>query len=542
MVSPSAETTILTREQCPSCKDSGADNLIKYSDGGEHCFACGYHTNGESAGSGSSSFKNGIGELHNCVARALPSRGISQRTCEHFSYGVGSFTGSLQGKRVTNELVHAAGYRDKYGELKAYKLRTKDKSFAWLGNTNDVSLFGQWLYTPHEKMFVTVCEGEIDALSIAEVQGIQYPVVSIPHGGAAGLKAIKQNLEWLSGFKHVVLCFDMDEAGRAATKACADLFEIGKVKVVSLPKKDANEMLTSGCGTQLRQALFNAPTYRPDTIVSVSDIKDKILKKPTRGLAWPWEKLNKHTYGIQPKQLITIGAGSGVGKTQFLTEVALDLAFKHEQNVGAIYLEQPPETTALKLIGGMLGKRLHVPGDQWDEKEIEECLKKIEDKIYFYDHFGGQNLEAIISKVRYMVKALDCKYIILDHLTALAAEMKEERKGIDLAMSKLGGIVQELDCTIFLVSHLAKPPMDGAGYEEGRRVTASSFRGSQSIQYWSTFMIGLERNKLSEDKEERNTLTVRILKDRFAGEADGEFFDLTYDHTSGKLKDKVHVI
>jgi twinkle protein len=295
-------------------------------------------------------------------------------------------------------------------------------------------------------------------------------------------------------------------------------------------------------GSELRSAIFNAPVHRPDSIVTVTDLADKILKKPTEGLSWPWEIMTKLTYGIRSKQLITLGAGSGVGKTEFLTKVALHLAFEHKEKVGAIYLEQPPEVTALKIVGGMLNKRLHVPGDDWDEQEIRSCLDKIEDKIYFYNHFGGQDIDTVMSKIRYMVKGLGCRFIILDHLTALAAEMREERKGIDAAMSALGSLVQELDCTIFLVSHLAKPFGDGLSYEEGRRVTASSFRGSQSIQYWSSFMLGLERNKLAEDPAERNVLTVRILKDRFAGEADGEFFNLEYVHDNGELRQQRSII
>ena len=74
------------------------------------------------------------------------------------------------------------------------------------------------------KWFITITEGEIDTLSVAQVQGKQYPVVSIPKGVVGVRHVIARNLEYLQGFKYVVLGFDNDEQGRLAAKECIDLF------------------------------------------------------------------------------------------------------------------------------------------------------------------------------------------------------------------------------------------------------------------------------------------------------------------------------
>ena len=41
---------VLCHEQCPQCaangNDNSRDNMAVYSDGGKHCFACGYHVFG----------------------------------------------------------------------------------------------------------------------------------------------------------------------------------------------------------------------------------------------------------------------------------------------------------------------------------------------------------------------------------------------------------------------------------------------------------------------------------------------------------------
>lgn len=49
-------------------------------------------------------------------------------------------------------------------------------------------------------------------------------------------------------------------------------------------------------------------------------------------------------------------------------------------------------------------------------------------------------------------------------------------------------------------------------------------------------MIGLERSQQAEDPDERQTTTLRILKDRYTGQATGEVIYLKYDTNTGLLR------
>lgn len=51
-------------------------------------------------------------------------------------------------------------------------------------------------------------------------------------------------------------------------------------------------------------------------------------------------------------------------------------------------------------------------------------------------------------------------------------------------------------------------------------------------------MIGLERNQQAEDEDERQTTTLRILKDRYTGQATGKTILLGYDSETGRLFEK----
>lgn len=522
---------VIKREQCPQCLDSGRDNLVIYEDGHSHCFACNLHTHaeGEVDKVSYSSHKPQYG-LINATIRALETRGITEKTCQFYDYGVGNYHGTP---------CHVANYKSQDGETVAQKLRLPGKKMPQVGDSSKITLYGKWLFKATDRVPVVVTEGELDALSVAQVFGLKYPVVSVPFGAGNAKEALRKELEWLSAFQFVILCFDQDEPGRAAMKECSELFEPGKVKVVRLPAKDPNELLVAGRGKELKEAIWNAEVIRPEQVITVDEAISEALIRPEKGLSWPWESLTNMTYGIHSNSIYTLGAGSGIGKTEFLKDLALHLVSKHGAKVGAMFLESTPAQILLRLAGGVLGKRLHVPGDEWNEAQVKEAMESFKDNLFFYDPRKGYDVDSVLNKIRYMVKGLGVKYIILDHLTALAAGMPDERKGLDDIMSKLGGLVHVLDCTIFLVSHLSKP--EGKSYEEGRRVTASAFRGSQSIQYWSTFMLGLERDKLAEIPEERQVTTVRVLKDRFTGEADGETFQLHYNRATGRLEEQVEM-
>ena len=102
-------------------------------------------------------------------------------------------------------------------------------------------------------------------------------------------------------------------------------------------------------------------------------------------------------------------------------------------------------------------------------------------------------------------------------------------------MTKLRSLVQETGIGLFLVSHL-KRPNGSKGHEEGAQVSLAELRGSAAIAQLSDMVIGLERNQQHEDEQTRNTTTVRVIKNRFAG-LTGASCWLYYDKTTGRMRE-----
>ena len=148
----------------------------------------------------------------------------------------------------------------------------------------------------------------------------------------------------------------------------------------------------------------------------------------------------------------------------------------------------------------------------------------------------GATVDQVVARVRYMAKALDCKVIILDHISILVSggQHNDERKALDEVMTKLRTLSQDTGITLFAVSHLKRP--EGKGHEEGAVTSVAQLRGSASIAQLSDFVIGLERNGQAEDEEERNTTFIRVLKNRFSG-ITGPAGRLLYNGTTGRLSE-----
>jgi twinkle protein len=512
------------REQCPDCAagggDNSQDNLARYADGGAHCHACGYHEFGDESDRPATKASKPAG-LIDFEPTRLPKRGIDADTCRKFGYGYGEYKGSK---------VQVATYYQG-GRPVAQKLRDASKRFVITGDAKKMGLFGEQLWKEGGKMLV-ITEGEIDALTVSQLQQNKWPVVSVPNGAQSAAKSVANSLEFVESFEKVIIMFDMDEPGRKAAQDVAGILSPGKAFIASLPLKDANECLLEGKGRAVIDAMWNAKPYRPDGIISISEVADKAAQDIEVGRPWPWASLTDRTYGRRYGELYGFGGGTGCGKSTVFKQVAKHIIDTEGVPVGLIMLEEPPAMTAKTLAGMFMKQRVHVPEVEYDRDELRKTLASLDGKVYLYDHFGSMSFDVIKQKIRYMARALGVRDIFLDHLTALAAAIDtDERKAIDAIMAELSSLTQELDVTIYYVSHLTTP--EGKAHEEGGRVLEKQFRGSRSIAYWSHFLFGIER-----DKQDEGGVTVfRVLKDRYTGDAAGLRFGLAYDTTTGLLNE-----
>lgn len=495
------------------CKDCGSsDALSTYSDH-TYCHSCGeYHALSSGDYVAARPVDSVPSTARPSSLKAVPEsgfkecRGISAETMERF--GVWN-----QG----NEQYYP--YYSPDGTHVANKIRTLEtKGFLVSGVIQKTALFGQQLF-PAGGKFLTITEGELDALSAYEMFGSKYPCVSVKAATTAE-KDVSDNWEYCNSYETIVLVFDTDKPhrkpdgsvhyhGQDAAKRVAALFALGKVKIVTLAKgKDANDYIQQGWTRDFQHEWWSAPTFTPAGLRLAKNLWDEVSEpKNYETQPYPWDGLNGLTYGIRLSEMVTITAQSGIGKTSIIKAIESSLRrTAPDAGIGLLHLEESNGDTLLGLMSLTAHKPLHLP-DVRAEVSKEELRKYYDetcntDKIVLWDHFGSNEIDQVLNTVRHMA-ALGCKYIFLDHLSIIVSDQNgDERKQLDEISTKLKTLCMELNIAVICIIH------------QNRQ---GEIRGTAGVEQLSNMVFKLFRNKEDTDEWRRNITKVTVVKNRFCG-------------------------
>ncbi len=517
----------LDRGACPACGSSDAN--VNHTAGYSWCFSC------------KTKFGDNIITIPKIEVRSMATVGewgeISERKISYDTAKKFNTKIKRNGNIITH---HLYGYYNNKDEHIGNKIRqTKDKRMWVEGELSDAVLFGQNIFTQKAK-YITICEGEIDAMSAYELMGSKWPSVSIKTGAAGALRDCKEAFDYLDKYDNVVLCFDMDKQGQEAAEKVAQLFSPNKCKIMRMDHKDANEYLKMGQREAFNRCWWGAKPYTPAGIINLKDLGESLFEEEyCETCLYPWTKMNDKTYGMRTGELITFCSGAGMGKSSIIRELMHHILRNTKDNIGILALEEGIKHTAWNIMSVEASARLYIKEvrEGYNEEKLREWQENTigSGRIFAFDHFGSIDNDEILARVRYMAQALDTKWIFLDHLSILVSgqEDTDERKSIDILMTKLRSLVEQTGVCLLLVSHLRRPAGD-RGHEGGLTISLSHLRGSASIGHLSDSVVALERNQQEDDPILSNTTTIRILKNRYTGET-GVATHLFYDRKTGRM-------
>ena len=523
---------------CPKCDSSDAFGIDD--NGWGKCFSCGKSVPQEQLNKEHTTTKATSMDNRKSISYPHKAYGTAQPLDIKLIYS------DIADRKITAKTAKTYGVGYNNGDLyfplnagKAYKVREQGiKSFKIVGDFKEATkLFGQERFVGGAK-FIVVTEGELDALAMHQVMSHKTPVVSIRNGTSAAVKDCKANYEYLDSFDNIIFFFDNDAPGKEAQERCAEIFS-HKAKVIKgMPGlKDACDYLIANKSADLVNLFWRAEKWTPEGIINGSSLYDQVMKPlQVADCQYPFEGLNNLTYGIRKAELITVCAGSGLGKSQFLKEMVYSMLKTTNENIGLMFLEELTSKTALSLMALAANKPLHLPNCIVTQEEKDAAFKETlaEDRVFMFDHWGSTEIDNVIRRIRQFSKAMDCQYVFLDHLSIIVSAQSngDERKAIDEIMTKMRMLVQESGICLVLVSHLRRP--EKKGHEEGAISSLSQLRGSASIAQLSDMVLGLERNSQADDPIVGNTTTVRVLKNRFAG-ITGKACSLLYSRETGRM-------
>jgi len=423
------------------------------------------------------------------------SRGISSSTMEF--YGVKTYGDDRQ------EYPYPSG---------GIKVRKFPKEFYAKNGFRGNELFGMNLFPAGSSKMVTVTEGEVDAMSAYQMlsQGTSYtnPVVSLPSATPSG-KLWERTKAWLESFEKIILSVDNDEPGRKVAETMFDLFP-GKVYMMNHGEfKDANDFLQASKQREYKSAWWACKKYSPAGFVSGSDDWLKAVREetPYEYTATPIEALNKVMRGWIKGGITVVKAPPGVGKTSLFRYVQHDLVKNKGKVVANLAMEEMKSTTARGMATYELGYNVNTEEDQKfngvSDEEFEEALLNVvgDERFISFDIDPHDPLDSTLKQCKHAITIYGADYIFVDHFQRLAYLSGVD--GATSALTELGVKLVELakrkGVGIIGISHVNN---DG------------HTKYAKSIEEEAIVLLELQRDKLAEDQDDKNTTHLTVTKNR----------------------------
>ena len=486
-------------------------------------------------------------------------RKVSKSTCERF--GIRAALSEKDGKTV--EAYYFPSYNQKgqvVGFMKQDITKGKEEEGHWtaVGSVSiQNKLFGQDVAESinRKRANVVVTEGQWDAVSTFQAlvdsvkntkyEGMEPQVVSIPLGTKNAVEAILHNEAFVTSFDAATWFFDDDhctpaeakkgilkghEAREAVSGALIDSGLSMMTVVAQDGFKDASDYLQAGKSSELAKLVqFGKKPFSTEKIVRASEISfETIIEPQPQGVMVDcFPKLMQKMNGFRTKELTLLLAPSNVGKSTVCSILARKFMDANHK-IGMIFLEEGNKETFQRLVASDLKvnylKFKRNPLSVATEEMIRASYEKIvnNDQLVLLDHFGSMPIDSLMAKVKHMVLVEGCKYILLDHVSAVISgnESDNERKDLDIVMTNLASFCAANEVHLVVVCHINRQDSHQFLPQKGKEaepfwvnVRKESARGSAALEQFSWNILALEPEIMPDFS--RGRVRIKVLKTRF---------------------------
>jgi archaellum biogenesis ATPase FlaH len=520
--------TVVGKRQCPACarvgRDMSQDNLVMYSDGGAHCFSCGYHVHTNQR----------ITEVKplSTMTLELPKKllGISKSTLEY--YGI-----TYRERDSTYYICFP--YYDADGNVAKQKTRTYDpltgkleRDFRYHTITDEsaVLIFNfQSLLSAKGKNNVIVFEGERDLLTFHETYGITPGWIYLAIPGTSNVRVLAAHLNHSTFVDNVYLCFDDDAAGKEATANFQELSTKPTLFCTLNLSKDICDAKTANTlpltFTEFTNAFVNkfvphivlsakAELVEYNNLLRQQPIIDYSNELPT------FAKFFKPRHGV----FLVVAGRSGEGKSFVCDNIELK-AMQNKQHVLLCSMEMTPGEVYTRLLYQITGIYIR------DLDNVDISVKSTVDLwCQVFDKYlhVNTNPRPTLDTLRQQIVALNCEValVVVDTISLFAE---------DIEWKTLGTVSYGLK-KIALDKVLGQPMVIGVSQvsmkSKGRSTTIGidDLYGAGNITQAADCVIGITSNPEVND----SPVTVNVIKRDRAGGKFGKF-DMKFDFKAGSF-------
>ena len=503
---------IKTHRTCPSCGAGGSYSV--WANGTGYCHSCTETSRGVADQEKPVAKKEYKPMPTDLTLKTHPMRGL-EADVEKF---YGTLTGmSTAGDPVTR--VYQYPHRPKT------RILPKDFSKNY-GFTND-HLFGMDKFNAGSSKFLTITEGEEDAMAVYQILGKKWPVVSLPSAGSVNIcLKNRETYNYLKAFSAIVIATDSDEAGEKTAELLQRAFP-GRCYRVNMTKhKDASAYLQEGDGSDFLYAWINRQKYVPENVFNTVDQFEKIIKDDKGSMYIPTgiTDLDDKLLGLMQGHFTVFTAPEGVGKTELMRKLEHNLLANHPTvPIAIMHMEETKKRSLLGLASYFLNKDVTLQdtetitnsnGDEeivylpsykgTPEDEVLEAIRVFGERENFYQFTLGVDDDpiTILDQIRYFAEVCGCKYVFFEPIQDLAYSRQGDSsiEGFLSELStKLARLATELGVGIVSIAH---------ENDDGQ------IRDCRMIGKRASVVIRLSRDILATDEDTKNTTSLSVVKNR----------------------------
>ena len=446
-------------------------------------------------------------KLSDKLVKWFEGRGISQKTL--LTYKISEKKEYLpQTEKEENCIVFPF---ERKRELINLKFRDGKKNFK-LSSGAELIWYNYDAILKHDE--IIICEGEIDALSF--IQAGFDNVISVPNGANIGrMDYFDSSFEDLNKVKSFIIATDNDVKGIELKNDLVRRLGMEKCKTLSFKQyKDANELLVSEGAETLKSAVADAKFLTLPDIYAVDDFKNDLLDYFNNGM--PQGK----TVGIPELDKIVrwetgrfgvVTGIPGMGKGEFVDFVCCKLNMLYNWPVGFYKPEDMPLKIHFAKLYPKIGGRTFQAGFI-SEAEAHNGMNFINKNFFWVNPPVDINIDEILAKFEYLVKAKGCKVFVVDpwnRVEQSAQHSDNERLFIKKNLIKMNNFAKRTDSLLLLIAHPTKMSKD----EKGKYLIPGPYNisGSADFLNMADYTLTVHRSQ-DEDGKYQTFGTVVVQK------------------------------
>lgn len=205
-----------------------------------------------------------------------------------------------------------------------------------------------------------------------------------------------------------------------------------------------------------------------DVILSAFNKLEELAQNPgaVTGVETGFRDFDKKTAGLQPAELILVGARPSMGKTAFLVNIAQHAAIKNGTATAIFSLEMSKEQLGNRLLAAEAQVDLQrmrtgeLTDDDW--RRIADCTGPLSNAPLFIDDTPGISVTEMRAKCRRLKLEHNLGLVVVDYLQlmSVAGSSRPESRQLEISeiSRSLKGLAKELNVPLLVAAQLSRAP------------------------------------------------------------------------------------